>query len=96
MPEKIPVLARMIIFPNTVYPDSKAFIIAAVDINQECYMADTDLESLHKDFWSEDLSNREKVPAIQAMLNRLELAYGHRFRYIQPFTPDELLQLCNQ
>jgi hypothetical protein len=90
MPEKIAVLARMIIFPNTNYPESRAFIIACVDIDFECYLADTDLASIHKDFWSKDLTNEQKVPAIQAMLNALEMANGHRFRYIQPLSDDEL------
>jgi hypothetical protein len=92
MPEKIAILARMIIFPNTNYPESRAFIIACVDINMDCYLADTDEGSLHKDFWSKDLTSAQKAPAIQGMLNALEMANGHRFRYIQPLTDDELDQ----
>lgn len=92
MPEKIAILARMIIFPNTSYPDSLAYIIACVDINHDCYLADTDHASLYKDFCSKDLTSEQKVPCIQGMLNALEMANGHKFRYIQPWGEDELEQ----
>jgi hypothetical protein len=92
MPEKIATLARMIIFPNTFDPGCRAYIISAIDIDFEYYFADTDTESLHKDYWNKELSREQKVGSIQAMLNHLELAYGHRFRIISPFENDELDQ----
>lgn len=98
MPEKIPVLARLLIFPNTSYPGSKDYIIAAVDINNECYVADTDTKSIHDTYWDKSLKATGKVQCIQDMLNCLQMAYGHRFRVIIPFDDDELEQftLSNQ
>jgi len=82
----------MLIFPNTAYPDAKAFIITAVDIDYECYVADTDEASLYKDFWNVKLIDDERIGCIQAMLNALELAYGPQFRIIRPHTEDYLKQ----
>jgi hypothetical protein len=90
MREKISVLARLLIFPNTNYPGCKAFIIAGVDLNLECYVADTDTASIYKDFWNKELKIEERTGAMQAMLNTLELAYGHRFRCIVPWNDEEL------
>lgn len=74
----------MFIFPNTTNPGLKAFIIAGRDIDGKFYAADTDYSAPYNEFWSDTLSNDQKVPAIQLMLNVLSLANGETFRYIQP------------
>jgi hypothetical protein len=90
MPEKIAILYRLLIFPNIIYPGDKRFIITGCDINMECYFCDTNKESLYKDYWSDKLTLEQKVGVIQAMLNVLELKYGHRFRVIMPFDEMDL------
>jgi hypothetical protein len=89
--EKITVLEQMFIFRNTQVPKLRKHIIAAKDVDGRFYAADTDAgENIYKDFWSDTLTEGQKVPAIQAMLNELQRANGHKFRYIQPINPEEL------
>jgi hypothetical protein len=88
MPDKIYILRRLLIFPNTQYPHLKAFIISGADIDGNYHLADTDMESVYNDFWSKELSNEQKVPAIQQMLRDLEAENGETFNYIQRNKPE--------
>jgi hypothetical protein len=85
MPKKLYVLEQLIIFPNTQYPKRKKFIISGKDIEGGFHVADTNTESAYKDFWSEKLTNEQKVPAITHLLYCLsQYNGGETYNYIQP------------
>jgi hypothetical protein len=93
--EKIPVLDQMIIFPNTNSPNLKKYVVSGKDIDGTFYAADTDHgENMFKDFWSDTLTPEQKTPAIQGMLNELQRANGHKFRYILPFDEIKIDGIC--
>lgn len=96
MPEKIATLARLLIFPNTTFPGCKAYIISAIDIDLECYVADTNMKSIYETYSSKTIKAVDKVQCIQDLLNILHLAYGHKFRLIRPFEDDEMEQYPEQ
>jgi protein tyrosine phosphatase len=93
MPQKIHTLQQLFIFPNTQTPSLGPYIITGQDIDGGFHAADTGTKSMFDDFWSEKLSEKEREPIIQAMLNELERQNGEKYRVIRPHDEDTLLQM---